>query len=80
MSCFTLSGNTDTYYNGEYCVEGMMNGQGYYRSTSNNAYFYYYPGYWQLDYRDQDGSNDWYDGGCMVVDSADQYQDEFMSG
>jgi len=33
-----------------------------------------------MDYRDQDGSNDWYDGGCMVVSSADQYMDEYLAG
>jgi len=47
--------------------------------NDNGAIFYYFPGYWQMDYRDQDGSNDWYDGGCIPVDSADQYVEDFYS-
>jgi hypothetical protein len=33
-----------------------------------------------LDNREQDGSQDWYDGGCVSVDEPGQYADAFYSG
>ena len=57
----------------------MMNDQAAFMNGAGR-WFYYYPGYWQMDDRTQDGSHDWYHGGCIVVDSPDQYLAEFMSG
>ena len=79
MSCFTIAGQGDDAYNGEYCQVAMVNDQAAYANGAGR-YFYYYPGYWQFDYRMQDGSNDWYDGGCIPVEEPGQYLTEFLSG
>lgn len=79
MSCFTLAGNVDETYNGEYCQVAMINDQPCYANGAGR-FFYYFPGYWQMDDRMQDGSNDWYHGGCMPVDDPGQYLGEYMSG
>jgi len=33
-----------------------------------------------MDNREQDGTNDWYDGGCIPVDDPAQYLNEYYSG
>ena len=83
-TCFELTGNDVDRYNTRYCEssEELLSGYPLYRSVENDAYVYHFPGYWQLDYRVQDPLHvhDWYDGGCVTVDSADDFGEWVRSG
>jgi len=64
---FSIAGHPDGQYNGCYSVGEDWNGWPHFMSDGG-AHLYYYGaggGYWQLDYNDQDGTEDLYDGGYL---------------
>lgn len=81
----TISGHPDWFYNSDYYYVDMWNGYPH-LSDGMGAHLYYLntdsnpDGYWQLDNREQDGTNDWYDGGYMwcpegMDDCGNDYDD-----
>lgn len=66
-----ISGNPDDFYNGCYSDAGEWSGAPH-MMNDNGAHLYWLDGegygYWQLDNREQDGTNDWFDGGYMYVE------------
>ena len=62
-----VSGHADDYYNGAYLrAEDDWGGNAHFAKADRSAHLYYLDsgsGYWQLDYREQDGTSDYYDGG-----------------
>lgn len=61
-----VDGHADSYYNGVYLRAEDWNGFAHFAKADRSAHLYYLDsgsGYWQLDYREQDGTADYYDGG-----------------
>lgn len=61
-----VSGHADDYYNGAYLRDEDWSGFAHFAKADRSAHLYYLDsgsGYWQLDYREQDGTADYYDGG-----------------
>jgi len=71
---FWVSDHPDWWYNGYYYQDGVWNGYPHY-TDGMGAHLYWLEsgegGWWQFDNRDQDGTNDWYDGGYHWCDSYD---------
>ena len=61
--CLSVSGHPDEYYNGQYCKASFLNGQTSYNNLKNQAYFYNPSDFWQFDFRAQDGSRNFHEGG-----------------
>ena len=67
----TITDHADDYYNGVYWQTEDWGGFPHFTKEDGTAHLYHFDsgyGYWQLDYRTQDGSNDWYDGGYASGD------------
>ena len=64
----------DWFYTGYYYQDGEWNGYPHF-TDGMGAHLYWYEsgdgGWWQFDNREQDGTNDWYDGGYLWCDSWD---------
>jgi len=61
-----ISGHTDDSYNGVYLRTDDWGGVAHFEQADGSVHLYHHPGgYWQLDYRDQDGVTveDYFDGG-----------------
>jgi len=62
----TIRGHPQEYYNGVYARGDDWADVAHWAIEDGSAHLYHHPGgYWQLDYRDQDGTEvlDYYDGG-----------------
>ena len=61
-----VSGHVDDYYNGIYYRLEDWNGHAHFALADRSAHLFHLDsgaGYWQLDWREQDGTQDLYDGG-----------------
>ena len=71
----TVQGHEDDRYNGRYFAGEEWGGRPHF-VNEQGSHFYYIDvdddgsGYWQLDDRDQDGTNDWYSGGYYWCSSG----------
>jgi len=68
-----IAGHADNLYNGLYCREEDWNNLPHFENE-NGRHLYYYDSsydYWQLDYREQDGTYDYYDGGYEYATTSD---------
>lgn len=67
IAVMVLTGHINEYYNGVYFQAEDWQGNPHYATEDRSAHLFYSEwgsdGFWQLDYREQDGSEDFYDGG-----------------
>lgn len=64
----SVSGHSDNYYDGVYLRSDDWNGYAHFERPDGSAHLYWLDsgsGYWQFDYREQDGTQDYYDGGYL---------------
>lgn len=78
-----VDGNDNADYNGRYGPSDDWNGYPHFENE-NGMHLYFLDtdenpdGYWQFDSREQDGTNDWYDGGYMYCsEGVDQYEGNY---
>jgi len=85
----TITGHSDDTFNGIYYQAEDWNSLPHYTKSDRSAHWYYYingemdDGYvnfWQLDSREQDGTNDWYDGGYYGIQYPWDLDEEFEDG
>ena len=72
ISVMVLTGHIDDYYNGAYFQAEDWNGHPHYATEDRRAHLFYLEwaddGFWQLDWREQDGTEDLYDGGYTYAE------------
>ena len=72
----SISMHPDDYYNGCYYEMGYWAGYPH-LENDNGAHLYFYDsngmGYWQLDDREQDGMNDWANGGYFYCGDRENW-------
>lgn len=67
-----VTGHFDSFYEGDYWKAEDWNGFPHYAKGDRSAHLFYYEfggdGYWQIDWREQDGTEDLYDGGYALAE------------
>ena len=72
IAVVSLEGHIDDYYNGVYYQAEDWNGHPHFATGDRGAHLFYLEwaneGFWQIDYREQDGTEDLYDGGFTYAE------------
>ena len=72
IAVMVISGHPDDYYNGDYFKADDWNGHPHYATGDRRAHLFYLEfggdGFWQIDWREQDGTEDLYDGGFTYAE------------
>ena len=72
IAVMVISAHPDDYYNGEYFKAEDWNGHPHYATGDRRAHLFYLEfggdGFWQIDWREQDGTEDLYDGGFTYAE------------
>ena len=69
-------GGTQVDYNGLYIRAEDWGGFPHFAKEDRSAHLFHLSGFWQMDYREQDGTRDYYDGGYMRA--GDEYETDLI--